>query len=220
MEYELIDAGPSRKSMKLKFSQEDVDNAFDQTYQEINNQARLRGFRKGKAPRRVLGNRFSKEAADSARQLLLDEKIPETAKAENVEILGTTRLVNTKDMPKPGEPFEANVEFDVMPEFELPEYKGLEIAEQPVNVSEKDVDDALLRYQKSFANYQEVDEPAKVGDILKVDFVTTSGGEEIMAMKEQRLRVEGEMLFGLPVPDLEAKFTGAKKGDKVELTIT
>ncbi len=220
MEYELIDAGPSRKSMKLKFSEEDVNNAFDQTYQEINNQVRLRGFRKGKAPRRVLENKFSKEAADSARQLLLDEKIPETAKAENVEILGTTRLVNTSDLPKPGEAYEANVEFDVMPEFELPEYKGLEIAEQPVNVSEKDVDEALVRYQKSFTNYEEVDEPARVGDILKVDFVTTSGDEEIMAMKEQRLRVEGEMLFGLPVPDLETKFTGAKKGDKVELTIT
>lgn len=220
MEYELIDAGPCRKKLSLKFSREDIDTAFDESYQEINNYVKLKGFRKGKAPRRVLENKFRDEAASGAKQHLAEKNISDVIKKEELKLIGEVMPANPDAVPAPGQAFDFDVEFNVIPEFGLPEYKGLDIAEQPVEVTEEKVDEALERYRRMFANYEEVDEPAQVGDILKVDFVTKVDDADIMSMDDQRLRVEGDILFGLPCPDLEQKFAGAKKGDTVTIKVT
>ncbi len=47
-----------------------------------------------------------------------------------------------------------------------------------------------------------------IGDVLDVDFIATVEGQELMNMTDQRLRVEGEILFGLPCPEVQEKFTG------------
>ena len=219
MEYELIDAGPCRKKLLLKFNREDVDAAFNESYDEINNYVKIKGFRKGKAPRRTLENRFRDEAANGAKQQLVDKHLPDVVKKEDLDILGNIRG-GDNSMPNPGQDFTVTAEFNVTPEFELPEYKDLEIAEHPVEVDDEKVAEAIERYRKMFANYEETEEAAQVGDVLKVDFLATVDGTEIMSMDDQRLRVEGETLFGLPCPELEAKFAGAKKNDIVSVAVT
>ena len=219
MEYELSDVGPCRKKMILKFSPEDINVAFDDSYQDINDYVQLRGFRKGKAPRRALEKRFAKEAAAGARQNLAEKNIQDVVKKEDIQILGGIADKKAGEFPTPGQAFTLEVEMDVVPEFELPEYKGLELATQPVEVKEEAIDEALERYRKMFANYQPVEDAAKVGDVLKVDFKAKIEDQDVMSMDDQRLRVEGEILFGLPCPELQEKFTGAKAGDVVTLTI-
>lgn len=220
MEYELTEAGPCRKKLLLKFNASDVDAAFDASYKEINGYVKLNGFRKGKAPRKTLENRFGKEAASGARQDLTDKHVADIIKKENLQVLGDATSSNKDAVPSPGQDFSFDVEFDVAPEFELPEYKGLDIVQPSVEVEDAKVDEAVERYRKMFANYEVVEEAAKEGDVLQVDFETKVDGEEIMSMQEQRLRVDGEILFGLPCPDLVAKFTGAKKGDFVVTKVT
>ena len=220
MEYELIDAGPCRKRMFLKFTPEEIDTALDDSYAEINGYVQLKGFRKGKAPRRALEKRFPNEAAAGARQKLAETNIADVVKKENLQLLGGVTDKNRGEIPVQGKDFTIEVELDVAPEFELPEYKGLELAEQPVEVKDEAVDEAIDRYRKMFANYTEIDEPAEVGDVISVDFQAKMDDAVIMSMQDQRLRVEGEILFGLPCPDLVEKFKGAKAGDLVTLTIT
>lgn len=220
MEYELIDAGPCRKKMLLKFTAADVDEAFDASYKEINEYVKIKGFRKGKAPRRALANRFQSEAASGARQQLTEKHMHEVVEKEKLQILGDITSPNKNSLPTEGQAFTIDAEFDVAPEFDLPEYKNIEVASEPVDVADDKVDEAIERYRKMFANYEAIDEPAKAGDVLRVGFKTVVDGEEIMAMDDQRLRVEGEILFGLPCPNLVEKFTGAKKDDLVELTVT
>lgn len=220
MEYELIDAGPCRKKLLLKFTAEEIDKAFNESYKDINNYVRIKGFRKGKAPRRTLEKRFSSEAASSTRQTLADENIPDVIKKEDLLVLGDIISPNAAEMPAPGKDFTIDVEFNAAPEFDLPEYHGLTLNEKPVQVDDAKVEEAIERYRKVFANYEEIDEPAQVNDVLKVNFKTTVDGNEIMAMDNQRLRVEGDILFGLPAPDLVEKFTGAKKDDVVAVQVT
>ena len=220
MEYELIDAGPCRKKMLLKFTVADVDEAFDASYKEINEYVKIKGFRKGKAPRRALANRFAGEAASGARQQLTEKHMHEVVEKEKLQILGDITSPNKNALPAEGQPFTIDAEFDVAPEFELPDYKNVKVAVEPAEVGDDKVDEAIERYRKMFANYEAADGPAEVGDVLRVGFKTMVDGEEIMAMDDQRLRVEGEILFGLPCPDLVQKFTGAKKDDLVEVAVT
>ncbi len=220
MEYELLDAGPCRKKLLLKFSADDVDAAFDASYDEINGYVKIKGFRKGKAPRRALQNRFAKEAAAGARQELTDKHLKDAVEKEKLQLLGDASSKNRNALPAPGTPFTIDLEFDVAPEFDVPEYKDITVEKQPVDVADDKVDEAIERYRKLFANYETVDTPAENGDVLRVDFVAKVEGEEIMSMDDQRLRVEGEILFGLPCAELVEKFTGAKAGDLVVLGIT
>ncbi len=220
MEYTLIDAGPCRKKMLLNFTEQDIDAAFDESYREINDYVQLKGFRKGKAPRRALEKRFKNEAAGGAKRFLTEKNLSDAVKKENLKLIGSITDKHPNEVPTLGRSFTIEVEMDVAPEFELPEYKGLELVEQPVEVKDEVVDQALDRYRKMFANYEPVDGPAEVGDVLKLDFSATIEGEEVVSMKDQRLRVEGEKLFDLPCPDLVEKFKGAKGGDSITLGIS
>ena len=219
MEYELIDAGPCRKKMFLKFTPEDIDAAFDESYQEINDYVQLKGFRKGKAPRKTLEKRFAKEAASGVKQNLVEKNVATVVKEANIQIIGAVNDRTKGEFPALGKPYTLEIEMDVAPEFELPAYTGLTLKEQPVDVKDEQVDQAIDRYRKMFANYEPVEEPAREGDVLKVDFLAKVGEQEIMSMQDQRLRVEGDMLFGLPCPELVTKFSGAKAGDTVKLEI-
>lgn len=220
MEYELKDAGPCQKTLSLKFSADDIDAAFTESYEEINNHVQIKGFRKGKAPRRTLEKRFAAEAASGVRDVLLEKNLTETIKNENLLIIGSVINTNTKDVPAPKQPFALEFKLDVAPDIELPQYEGLDIQAKPVEVSDAEVDKALERYRKMFANYKPVDGPAEPGDVLDVDFIAAVDGQELMNMKDQRLRVEGDILFGLPCPELQEKFVGAKAGDKIDLIVT
>lgn len=222
MEYELTDAGTCRKKLLLKFSPEDIQSAFDESYKEINSYVKLNGFRKGKAPRRALESRFAKEAASGVRQQLAEKNLPEVIKKEDLQVLGDVASDNTTSLPVPGKPFDIGFEFNITPEFELPEYQGLELSKQDVGVTDEQVEQEVDRLRKNFSNYEPAgdDEGAEIGDILRVDFETKVDGQEIMAMEDQRLRVDGEVLFGLPCPDLTEKFKGVKKGDFIEVKVT
>lgn len=220
MEYEITNAGPCLKNIAFTFSREDVDNAFDEGYQEINNYVQIKGFRKGKAPRRTLEKRFSSEAASSVKETLTERNVGDAIKKENLLVIGNIITKNANLNPIQGQQFILQVEVEVAPEFDLPEYKGLEFKSRADEVTDEKVDETLDRYRKMFANYEKVDEPAKVDDVLRVDFVARAGEREITNMQDKRLRVAGDRLFDLPFPELENMFTGAKAGDTVTLTIT
>ncbi|MCC8180105.1 MAG: trigger factor family protein, partial [Planctomycetes bacterium] len=99
MEYELNDAGPCRKTLLLKFSVEDVNKAFDESYTEINNYVQIKGFRKGKAPRHTLEKRFGSQATDAAKEHLVDTNLKDTVQKEKLQIIGQITFTNMGDNP-------------------------------------------------------------------------------------------------------------------------
>ncbi len=218
--YKISDIGPCRKKMDFWFSVEEVASALDDSYKQVDQYVQIKGFRKGKAPRRMLEKKFAREAGLTAEEKLQEDSILPSIKKENISLLGQVKVTTPSGTLEAGEPYSFSVEFDVRPDFEMPQYKGLDLKEQPIAVSEEQVAAGLERFRKMFASYDDVDGAAELGDILEVDFRGAVEGKEIINMKDQKLRVEGDTLFGLPYPDLEAKFKGAKAGDKVELTIT
>lgn len=220
MEYEIIDAGPCRKRLLLKFSAEDIDAAFDETYREINGYVQIKGFRKGKAPRHALEKRFGKEAAGTAKQELTEKNLADVIEKEKLQVIGSVIDKNKDAMPAPGEPFQVEIEMDVAPDFELPEYKGVLIESVPVEVTDARVDEAIDRYRAAFTTFTPTEEAAKEGDVVILDFTSRVDGQEIISMQDQKLRVEGEIIFDLPYPELVSTFVGAKAGDVKTFTLT
>lgn len=220
MEQELVDAGVCRKRLTLTFSSGEVAAVFDESYAELDGYVQVKGFRKGRAPRRLLEKKYAREAAQGAEERLAGKNIARAIEEMKLKVLGSVAGLPGAAGIAPGRPFKVAVEFDVMPEFDLPAYKGLELAAQPVEIDEDRVDQALERFRLIFAKHEKFDGPARAMDIVNVDFRAEVDDREIMSMADKNLRVDGDRLFGMPYPELVEKFTGVKAGDGVAIEIT
>ncbi|MDR3078264.1 MAG: trigger factor [Planctomycetota bacterium] len=220
MKHELRDGGqPCRKQLFLHFEPDEVNLAIDEAYRDINKMVRLPGFRHGKAPRRMLEKRFGAEVADGARQWFIDKHLVKLIKDEKLRVMGP--LVDKRRDAKPaaGEPYTMELELELEPEFQLPDYVGLELEDRPVSISEEAVDAEVDRSRRMLASVDPTDEPADLEDILLVDFEARVDGGELKSMKDQRLRVGGERLFDLSCPPLIEKLKGARPGDQVHFSL-
>lgn len=219
MEYELTDIGPCRKRLTLNFSADEVASVLGESYAEVDNHVQIKGFRKGKAPRRILEKKFGNEAILGAEDILAERNVNQTVEKEKIVLLGNADKITEKGTLKDGEPYKLEYEFDIRPDFEMPEYKNLVLDTIALPVTDEALDARMENIRHMFAKFEEVQEPAQKEDIVNVDFKAVVEGNEIMNMTDRNLRVEGDRLFGLPYPELETKFVGVKTGDKVELTI-
>ncbi|MDR0361810.1 MAG: trigger factor [Planctomycetota bacterium] len=213
MEQSLVDAGTCRKRLILTFSPDDVAEALDESYREIDNYVQIKGFRKGKAPRRLLEKKFAREAASGAAEHLSEKNLEKALRDSKLKIMGAIEKKRGDGVVAAGRSYVLEVEFDVRPEFDLPEYRALDLTREEIKVEDAQVDERLEHFRTMFAHYHEVDGPAEKGDILNVDFKAEVDGKEFMNMEDKNLRVDGEQLFGLPYPELVEKFSGAKAGD-------
>ena len=221
MKHELRDGDhPCRKQLLLHFDPDEVALAIAGAYRDINNMVRLPGFRRGKAPRRMLEKRFGGEAGAGARQWLIDNYLAKLIKEEKLRVMGplVDRLRDSK--PVAGEPYDLELEMFVEPEFQLPEYVGLSLEDRRIDVSEDAVDAEFDRVRLLFSEIEPKNGPAGLDDILTVDYRIMVDGMELKNGTNERIRISGDRLFDLPCPQLIERFEGAKPGDAVDLSVT
>lgn len=220
MKTEITEVAPCRQKLTVTVPADKVNEAFQSIYDELSGRVQIKGFRRGHTPRKLLEKRFAKDVAKDATAKLFQDSFIEALKEKELAPLGDPDLKIEELEAKEGAEFSYSTEVDVRPKFELPEYKGLELTEKTVPVADAEVDEQISRLQKAFAEYNEVEEGAAAEDYLLVDVTVTSGNEKLIDEKNQRLKVEGELLFGLECKDLVKTLTGVKKGAEKSLTLT
>jgi trigger factor len=221
MKFECTEVAKCRQKITVEVPAEKVDAAFDELYNELRDNAQVKGFRKGHTPRKLLEKKFSKVAANDVRSKLFQDSFLECLKENDISPLGDPDLKVEDLEAKPGEPFGYTTEVDVRPKFELPEYKKLALTEKVVPVTDAEIDEQLGKMRQAFAEYNPTEEACAENDMLEVDVVAKAGEEEIVNETGQRLRVSGEMLFGMECKELVKTLVGAKAGTekKIELTL-
>ena len=99
--------------------------ATDEKYENLRKEALVPGFRKGRAPRRLLEKRFGKDTSEQIKLTLLAEASESALKDSKLDTLGEPDIDFDKiDMPAEG-PLKFDFEIEVRPEFELPELEGI-----------------------------------------------------------------------------------------------
>jgi trigger factor len=171
-----------RRELELEIPAEDVSKATERVAKEIARVARVPGFRVGKAPISLIKRRFADDIKGEVLQSLVPEKV-EKAVAE--------QKLNPVSQPKveqldfnDGQPLKFRAVFDVLPEFELGSYKGLEIEMPPMEITDEDVNKALDETRERAAAFAPVEGRAiENGDFAQLKLVGTpeGGGEPIQA---------------------------------------
>ncbi len=200
--YEIKDRTPTEVTLEITVDPAEVRSAIDEVYRRYSREVNIPGFRKGHVPRNLLEARFGRELFLGEAQKDLEEKHLPQAIAE-LELHPVTPPKTEEAELEEGGSFVFTASFSVLPEFELPEYKGIEISVPPEKeVSDDDIQGALEEIRSRFGTLV-----PKEGEIVSAgDIVRVKEGEE-----EWDTRVEEDN----PVT---AKLIGRKVGETVEIS--
>jgi trigger factor len=171
-----------RRELELEIPAEDVSKATERVAKELARVARVPGFRPGKAPISLIKRRFADDIKGEVLQSLVPERV-EKAVAEQKLSPVSQPQVDKLDFNE-GQPLKFRAVFEVLPEFDLGTYKGLEIEMPQMDVTEEDVNKALEETRERAAAFAPVEGRAvENGDFAQLKLVGTpaDGGEPINA---------------------------------------
>ena len=171
-----------RRELDLEIPAETVQKAVERVAKEFARVARVPGFRPGKAPVTLIRRRFADDIKSEVLQSLVPEQI-ERAVTESKLVPVTQPQVDKVDFTETG-PVKFRATFEVLPEFDLGQYKDLEVEVEDVKIEDSDVDKGLEELRDRAATFVPVEgRPIADGDYaqLKLKGIPAGGGEPLEA---------------------------------------
>ncbi|MCL4216895.1 MAG: trigger factor [Candidatus Hydrogenedentes bacterium] len=156
---------------------------------EIQQEAEVKGFRRGKAPRKVIEHRFSKAVKGEVAAKIVSAAFQKLLEVEELIPLALPEvdgLDNVEEHPA-DEPLEFTLKFDVAPRANVGSYDGIEVERPIVTVDDKDIDETIEEMRQRYSVFESVDKrsKAKEGDQVVIDFKGTIDGEEFQGGSAQ-----------------------------------
>lgn len=204
--------------LELEVPQVEVGKAIEKAYTKLANKINIPGFRKGKAPRKVIENRIGKQAIlDEAFDIVAPKAYSEALTEQNLEPVGNPKIDVVVLEEDKNLVFKATI--TAKPEITLGDYKGLKIEKTAVEVTEEQVEAQVNKMLENAAKMVIVeDAEIQDGDFAVIDFegfvdgVAFEGGEG----KGYPLQIGS----GSFIPGFEEQLIGAKAGEEREVNVT
>jgi trigger factor len=219
MEYQVEELSPVKKKVNVQVSAEEVNAALEATIAFMKKDLKLSGFRKGKIPSSVVESRFKKDIYEQTARDLLNVHFNEVL--NNLGVQPVSELdVDTEQNLQKNAAFHYSFSFEMLPEIELPEYHGLKITQQKIQVPEPVVDKAIHRIQKENSQLEFVNEERtpQDGDVAVIDFATYKDGELLKDFQAKDFELPiGE---GQTLKDFEDMVKRLKQGESDQADIT
>jgi len=210
--------GNSMVKVTLEISPEQFEQAMEIAYKKNKNQISIPGFRKGKAPRKMVEKMYGKEIFyEDAINAVLPEMYDEAVKELNLEVMSRPEV--SVDSIEEGKPVVVTCEVAVKPEVTLGEYKGLEVEAEDATITEEDVNAEIERIANRNARMVEVtDRAAQMDDILTIDFEGFMDGVAFDGGKGENHDLKlGSHSF---IDTFEDQLVGKNIGDECEVNVT
>ena len=204
--------------LTIEVSAEDLDKAMEKAYQKQKNRITIPGFRKGKAPRKMIERMYGKGVfMEDAVNALVPEHYSKALEECDLEIVSQPEFSVTQMEPGKALIFTADVA--TKPEVTLGEYKGVEVPKADVAVTDEEVDAEVKKEQEKNSRTITVeDRAAAKDDIVTIDFEGFVDGDAFEGGKGTDYPLTlGSNTF---IPGFEDQLIGANTGDHVEVNVT
>jgi trigger factor len=216
------EAGPCRKKVVIEIPEEAIKNATDKQYEDLRKEALVPGFRKGRAPRRLVEKRFGKEVTEQVKLKLLADASESAIKDNELQSLGEPDI-DFEDTELPAEgPLKFDFEVEVRPEFDLPRLEGIPVTKTKLEVTDKQIDREIEQMQKWSGVWTPREGGAvELEDQIVADVVLKAEGieeEEKLDNIEIHVRQNG-FVRAIPVEKLDELLVGAKTGEAKETSV-
>ena len=204
--------------LTIEVAAEDLEKAMQNAYQKAKGRISIPGFRKGKAPRKMIEQMYGKGVfLEDAVNALIPEHYSKALAECDLEIVSQPTIDITQ--AEPGKALIFTAEVATKPEVTLGDYKGVEVPKTEINVTDEDVDAEIKKEQEKNSRTINVeDRGAQLQDVVTIDFegsvdgVPFDGGQAT----EYPLTL-GSNTF---IPGFEDQLVGAKVGDDVDVKVT
>src|SRR5699024_8126696 len=202
----------------MEISEKKFGKAVQKAYLKNKGIFNIPGFRKGKAPRKLIEITYGEEIFyEEALNIVLPEVYEESIDELGLEVVDYPEI-DVEEIEK-GKPVLIKVEVTVKPEVKLGEYKSIELEKVEYNVTNEDVENELKSIQETNARIIEApDREAKEGDLLTIDYEGLIDDETFEGGTSENQTIEiGENKF---IPGFEEQLIGKKKGENIEVKVT
>lgn len=207
------------KKMKLtiEVSKEAFGEALQQAYIKTRTRYNVPGFRKGKAPRKVIENMYGEGAFfEDAFELVYASAYDQAVEEQKLEPVERPDISIEKISVEEGIVFTAEVA--VKPEVSLGAYKGIEVVSRAYTVEDSQLDAILEQEREKVARYVEMERPIEQGDRVLLDYSGSVDGVKFEGgtAEDQTLDIGS----GTFIPGFEEQLIGFSKGDEREISVT
>jgi trigger factor len=220
------DISETRKDVVVTISSDEVSQEEARILKAFIKQAKVPGFRPGKAPQERVRQLHAKALKEELKSALMRSAYEKVVEHEDLDVYTVVEFPEPGDIPS-GRELSVDLTVDVTPKFDLPEYKGIETEMPSTEVADKEIEETIERIRRQRADFVVVEREAAKGDYVKLSYTGTVNGELLAdQFKEQpRLQAWGTVKSGweeagtdeakqFGVPAIIDALVGMKAGDK------
>lgn len=196
---------PTRVKLTIEAPFGDLTDHFAKAYKEIAGKVTIPGFRKGKVPSHLIDQRVGRAAVlDETINIAIPALYMEAAREHEVRVIGRPEVDITELVDN--EKLAFTVEVDVRPKLDLPSLEGIKLTVDPVDVSEKDIDEQVEALRIRFGTLSTVEKTVASGDFVSIDLVARIDGKEVDGGSANNLSYE--VGTDRMIPGLDAALVG------------
>jgi trigger factor len=169
-------------SLHIELPPDVVTKEWNEVAKEFRRAARIPGFRPGKAPQNVIEAKFRKEIQDRLTKKLVTETTRVAIQEKGLNVLSISDVAGVEFTPERSMRFTATL--ITSPEFELPDYKGIQVKVPPDEVTEDDIEKGLQSLRERHATFSDVEGRAlELNDFAVIDYAATLDGRPLLEVE-------------------------------------
>jgi trigger factor len=211
------------RHVTVTISRADIERYLDDAFGEMMPTATVPGFRIGRAPRKVVENRFRDEVTEQVKSALLLDSLEQISKEERFTAISEPDFdLEAVEVPKEG-PMTFEFTIEVRPEFELPKWRGLKLNRPVRDFTDADINEQLDQMLARYGQLVPHEGTASEGDYVSVSITSVANGRQVSRENEEVIRIRPTLSFRDARLDGFGKLMdGVKAGDRrmAEVTLT
>lgn len=219
MNVTIEEAGPCKKVLKFEIPKETIEGEFEKKTVEVCDTVELPGFRKGRAPRKLVEKRFGSQIKDEVKQSVVSDCYQKTLEEHKLNPVGTPKFGEIE--LEIGKPLNFDVTLEVWPSFDVNQYKGLDVKKKSAAVNDEDIQKVFMDMSFRKAQLTVIkDGKVEKGDRIICDCKVEVGGNDVFEDDDVELSVfNGAVVVNTVIPDFATKLEGIKSGEECRLDV-
>lgn len=220
MQVEVKDLEKNKKSLSIEIPKEEVEKRMGKAYSAVLSNVSIPGFRKGKAPLKVLKLYYGKDVKRQVAEELVSEYYKKAINEKDLKValepeIKIARSADKEVDLKENEPLKFEAIVEIFPKVKIGEYKNIEIEVEKTEIAKEDIEAVLERKREEHAELVPANTgPSKKGDMITIDYQIEIDGKVARELKNQKL-----VLGQTPVPKRwDKELTAVRKGDVKEIS--
>ena len=215
MQVSVEETGSLERRLNVAVPQDRIEKEVQSRLQRLSRTAKVKGFRPGKVPMKVVAQQYGKQVRDEVVGEVIQSSYFEAVSQEKLQPAGMPSI--EPKVLEEGKDLEYTATFEVMPRIELAEVSGAKLEKAVAEITDEDLEKMMDSLRQQRTSWKEVKRKAKKGDRLNIDFNGTIEGEEFSGNSGKDVSItlgSGRMIEGF-----EKGLTGAKTGEELTLDL-